>query len=170
MKTIKTILFTLGLAWIIISCSSSTKTEEKAESTVVEEATKTEATSQSNALSDYISLKNALVQTDASSAKDAATKLTESATTENWDTEIVEAVKTIASSDDVEAQRTAFKTVTDGLIVSLKANGADDGVYVQYCPMAFDNTGASWVSMSDQIRNPYFGDRMLKCGKVTEEL
>ena len=106
----------------------------------------------------------------ASAAKDAASKLAESATNENWSADIVEAAKTIASSDDVEAQRTAFKTVTDGLIASLKANDSEDGVYVQYCPMAFDNTGASWLSMSDQIRNPYFGDKMLKCGRVEEKL
>ncbi|MEQ9305105.1 MAG: DUF3347 domain-containing protein [Marinoscillum sp.] len=162
----KTTLLTLGLALTIASCSS-TKKEEKAETI---EVTKTEVMEASSGISDYMSLKDALVQTDASAAKDAASKLAESAANENWNADIVEAAKIIASSDDVEAQRTAFKTVTDGLIASLKANDSEDGVYVQYCPMAFDNTGASWLSMSDQIRNPYFGDKMLKCGKVTEEL
>ncbi|MEQ9465922.1 MAG: DUF3347 domain-containing protein [Ekhidna sp.] len=162
----KTTLLTLGLALAIASCSSAKK-EEKAET---KEAAKTEVTEASSGISDYMALKDALVQTDASAAKDAAAKLAESATKENWSADIVEATKTIASSDNVEAQRTAFKTVTDGLIASLKANDSEDGVYVQYCPMAFDNTGASWLSMSDQIRNPYFGDKMLKCGKVTEEL
>ena len=36
--------------------------------------------------------------------------------------------------------------------------------------MARENKGAHWLSLSDQIRNPYFGDRMLKCGKVVAEL
>ena len=162
----KTTLLTLGLALAIASCSSAKK-EEKSET---KEEAKTEVAEVSSGLSDYMSLKDALVQTDASAAKDAATKLAESATNENWNADIVEAAKTIASSDDVEVQRTAFKTVTDGLIASLKANDSEEGVYVQYCPMAFDNTGASWLSMSDQIRNPYFGDKMLKCGKVTDEL
>ena len=40
----------------------------------------------------------------------------------------------------------------------------------QYCSMAFDNAGASWVATEREVRNPYFGDAMLKCGKVTEEL
>lgn len=162
----KTILLTLGLALAIASCSSAKK-EEKSEA---KEVAKTEAAEASSSISEYMLLKDALVQTDASAAKNAASKLAESATNDNWDAEIIEAAKTIASNDDVEAQRIAFKTVTDGLIASLKANDSEDGVYVQYCPMAFDNTGASWLSMSDQIRNPYFGDKMLKCGKVTEAL
>ena len=162
----KTTLLTLGLALAIASCSSSKK-EEKAKTT---ETAKAEAKAPSSGVSDYMSLKDALVQTDASAAKDAASKLAESAINENWSADIVEAAKTIASSDDVEVQRTAFKMVTDGLIASLKANDSEDGVYVQYCPMAFDNTGASWLSKSDQIRNPYFGDKMLKCGRVEEKL
>lgn len=162
----KTTLLTLGLALAIASCTSSKKEEKSA----TEEVAKTEVAEPSSGITDYMSLKDALVQTDASAAKDAASKLAESATNENWNADIVEAVKKIASSNDVEAQRTAFKTVTDGLIASLKANDSEDGVYVQYCPMAFDNTGASWLSMSDQIRNPYFGDMMLKCGRVEEKL
>lgn len=168
----KKVLFTLGIAALIASCGSA-KTEEKASETksepVASEAKK-ETEAQSGALSSYMTLKDALVQTDASAAKTAASKLATFATNENWNAEIIAAAKNIALSDDVEAQRTAFKTVTDGLISALKANDSEDGVYVQYCPMAFNNTGASWLSTSDQIRNPYFGDKMLKCGKVTEEL
>ncbi|MEQ8877979.1 MAG: DUF3347 domain-containing protein [Cyclobacteriaceae bacterium] len=162
----KTTLLIFGLALAISSCSS-TKKEEKTET---KEVVEVKTTTQSGAISDYISLKDALVQTDASAAKVAAAKFAESASNEKWGAEILEAAKTIASSDDVEAQRVAFKTVTDGLIEILKTNATNDGVYVQYCPMALDNTGASWLSTSDQIRNPYFGDKMLKCGKVTEEL
>ena len=163
----KTTLLTLGLALAIASCSSS-KQEEKSEATEV--VANTEAAAATSGIADYMMLKDALVQTDTQAAKDAAAKLAASAANENWSTELVEAAKTIAASEEVEAQRTAFKTVTDGLIASLEANEGNAGVYVQYCPMAFDNTGASWLSMSDQIRNPYFGDKMLKCGKVTAEL
>lgn len=166
----KTTLLTLGLALAIASCSSS-KQEEKSEATeATEVVAKTEAATATSGIADYMMLKDALIQTDAQAAKGAAAKLAVSAANENWSTEIVEAAKAIAANEDVEAQRTAFKTVTDGLIASLEANEGNAGVYVQYCPMAFDNTGASWLSMSDQIRNPYFGDKMLKCGKVTAEL
>lgn len=39
-------------------------------------------------------------------------------------------------------------------------------VYIQYCPMAFQNQGAHWLSLDSVIRNPYFGDQMLTCGEV----
>jgi hypothetical protein len=41
-------------------------------------------------------------------------------------------------------------------------------IYKQFCPMAFDNKGAYWLSSNEEIMNPYFGDKMLHCGKVEE--
>jgi Cu(I)/Ag(I) efflux system membrane fusion protein len=32
--------------------------------------------------------------------------------------------------------------------------------------MAFDNKGASWLQLDKEIRNPYFGSMMYKCGSV----
>jgi len=162
----KTTVLALGLVVVFAACSPS-KTKENNAAT---EVAKTESKEVTTAISDYMSLKDALVQTDASSARIAAEKLVNSAMVENWNSEIITAVRTIASSEEVEVQRTAFKTVNDGLIEALKANKAEDGIYVQYCPMAFDNSGASWLSLSDHIKNPYFGDAMLTCGKVTEKL
>jgi len=46
----------------------------------------------------------------------------------------------------------------------------DEAIYIQHCPMANSNKGADWLSLSDEIRNPYFGADMLTCGEVTEEL
>jgi membrane fusion protein, copper/silver efflux system len=46
----------------------------------------------------------------------------------------------------------------------------DETLYIQHCPMAFDNTGADWISSDSAILNPYFGASMLKCGSVTEEI
>ncbi|MDX2198745.1 MAG: efflux RND transporter periplasmic adaptor subunit [Phycisphaerae bacterium] len=36
-----------------------------------------------------------------------------------------------------------------------------------FCPMAFDNRGASWLQLDDKVRNPYFGKRMFRCGEAT---
>jgi Cu(I)/Ag(I) efflux system membrane fusion protein len=36
--------------------------------------------------------------------------------------------------------------------------------------MAFNNSGAYWLSDNATIRNPYFGDKMLSCGSVEEKL
>jgi hypothetical protein len=32
--------------------------------------------------------------------------------------------------------------------------------------MVEDNKGAYWLSESEEINNPYFGDKMLRCGEV----
>lgn len=36
--------------------------------------------------------------------------------------------------------------------------------------MAFDDEGAYWFSDSKEIRNPYFGDVILKCGETKEKI
>jgi Cu(I)/Ag(I) efflux system membrane fusion protein len=36
--------------------------------------------------------------------------------------------------------------------------------------MALDWEGADWLSDREAIRNPYFGDQMLKCGNVTGKI
>ncbi|MEM1216222.1 MAG: efflux RND transporter periplasmic adaptor subunit [Bacteroidota bacterium] len=73
----------------------------------------------------------------------------------------------LAKSQGVDRQREQFYSLSQALINSVKAFGITaDTFFVQYCPMAFDYEGADWLSDVDQIRNPYFGDQMLKCGVV----
>lgn len=77
----------------------------------------------------------------------------------------------IASSDDIEAQRTSFSALSDNLYKSIKAFGLGTATaYYDFCPMAFNDQGAYWLSDNKEIRNPYFGDKMLTCGRVAEEL
>jgi Cu(I)/Ag(I) efflux system membrane fusion protein len=33
-----------------------------------------------------------------------------------------------------------------------------------------DNKGAYWLSEIEEIRNPYFGEKMLSCGETIESL
>ena len=76
----------------------------------------------------------------------------------------------LAERADIDAQREQFGYLSRALINALTAFGVDGSYYVQHCPMAFDNAGADWISDEEQIRNPYFGDLMMKCGMVTDEL
>ena len=76
----------------------------------------------------------------------------------------------LAERTEVDAQREQFGYLSRALINALIAFGVDGSYYVQHCPMAFDNAGADWVSDEALIRNPYFGDLMMKCGYVAEEL
>lgn len=77
----------------------------------------------------------------------------------------------ITAAKDVETARKHFKPFSALMVVLAKAFGPfGETVYVQHCPMADGNTGADWLSLDKQILNPYFGDKMLKCGKVTETI
>jgi Cu(I)/Ag(I) efflux system membrane fusion protein len=43
-------------------------------------------------------------------------------------------------------------------------------VYEHHCPMAFDDTGASWLQPNEDLLNPYFGSEMLMCGSVRGQI
>lgn len=73
-------------------------------------------------------------------------------------------------SGDLAAARKAFEVLSNAMIACTKAGGLpeDKSVYEVYCPMAFDDQGASWLQRKPDVINPYFGAKMLRCGKVTE--
>jgi len=73
------------------------------------------------------------------------------------------------ASKDIEKQRAAFSDFNSGFYQAIKSFGLEgQKVYYEFCPMAFNNKGAFWLSNEEQISNPYFGDVMLRCGKVKE--
>lgn len=75
----------------------------------------------------------------------------------------------ITQTSDVEEQRKYFETLSDNLIEAVEYFGVvENTIYRQYCPMAFKDQGAYWLSSEKEIRNPYFGDMMLTCGEVKE--
>ena len=138
-----------------------------------------------NLLLGYFEIKNALVATDGKLANSKAgefvkllakveiTKMTIEQQT--FYKPLAEKIKFdaehINETEDAGHQRDHFGSFSNNLfaiIKNFKANKTT--VYQQFCPMAFDNKGAFWLSDKDEIRNPYFGDKMLKCGKVTEKL
>lgn len=89
--------------------------------------------------------------------------------------ELVKSIKaeleSIRKSADIESQRKTFIQLSQHITTSLKTFGiAGDAIYVQRCPMADNNKGASWLSSSKVIENPYFGEAMLKCGEVVETI
>jgi hypothetical protein len=133
----------------------------------------------------YVQLKDAFVASDANKVKEQAAgtnqalakvdmKLLTGAAHNDWMTylsPLENALKEIQASRDIEVQRKAFSTLSDNLYKSAKAFGlGGKEAYYEFCPMAFNNEGAYWLSDQSQIRNPYFGDKMLTCGSVQEKL
>ena len=43
-------------------------------------------------------------------------------------------------------------------------------LFRQYCPMALDYKGAYWLSNTQDIYNPYFGEEMRYCGEIKGQL
>lgn len=114
----------------------------------------------------YIAIKSALVKTDAEMAQDHAEMMIVAIENTEANAELVSAAKDISTNNDVNKQREAFSQLTAAMETTLKDALASGEIYKQYCPMAFEGKGDSWFSNSKEIRNPYFGDKMLKCGRV----
>jgi Cu(I)/Ag(I) efflux system membrane fusion protein len=78
----------------------------------------------------------------------------------------------LTDAKDIEGLRSAFEPLSIGLAAAVERLGADikGPVFELYCPMAFDDKGATWLQQDEDIRNPYFGARMFKCGEVKRQL
>lgn|GEM_PF-366299 len=71
----------------------------------------------------------------------------------------------------IDGKRASFQMVSDMLFDLIKNTGIKgDTVYHQFCPMAFNDNGAFWLSNKPVIRNPYFGKEMLTCGETRDTL
>lgn len=116
----------------------------------------------------YLLLRTALVNSDASAAQSSAVKLSENITEE---TKVLKTIaEQISETDDLEKQRKLLSDFTIEVEPLIKENIAQGLIYKQYCPMAFNGEGGSWFSNIEQIRNPYYGDKMLKCGSISETI
>lgn len=133
----------------------------------------------------YVELKDAFVSSDASKVKSEAKdtrealskvdmKMLTGAAHNDWMnylSPIENSLKEIEASAEIEAQRKSFSAVSDNLYKSVKAFGlGGKDAFYEFCPMAFNDEGAYWLSDKKEIRNPYFGDKMLTCGTVVEKL
>ena len=145
--------------------------------------------SYSKLLTAYYGVKDALVASDTVKANKAARELAIAADSLKLDEikgdstgVIKETAKTytgtvtgsalgLAGEKDIEAKRKEFDMLSDAiwsLTRTVKYSGQK--IYYHFCPMAFDNKGAYWLSNVSEIKNPYFGEKMLTCGSVQDSL
>ncbi len=123
----------------------------------------------SAAYTEYLIVKNALVASNATEAKLAAEALQKTLASLENGKAAQTAAKKITETADLESQRTAFATLSNEMMSLVKKSEITMGeVYVDYCPMANSNSGAYWLSSEKEIKNPYFGEKMMKCGSVKE--
>lgn len=120
---------------------------------------------------EYLNVNLALVNSNVEEAKIAANSLALGAKELEKGGVIAERAIDITEAGALTEQREAFSELSDALIVLVKESGLASGnIYVDYCPMAMNNTGGYWLSSEQGIKNPYFGDSMLTCGETKETL
>jgi hypothetical protein len=153
------------------STSADVSTEQDQQTTTANQSVKLKTGSLDAVYQHYVHLTNALVKSDAAEARVAANAIAAGASDVTNGQEIGAAARDIAATSDIEQQRSSYAKLSDAFIKSTKNSGLQSGeLYVDYCPMAMDNKGAYWLSANKEIRNPYFGDKMLECGEVKETL
>ena len=85
--------------------------------------------------------------------------------------DIEESLDNLLEADDIAEQRMYFEPLSEAFINTAQTLGAiGQTYYVAFCPMYDDDRGAYWLSEFEEIKNPYFGDMMLRCGEVRETI
>ncbi|MEJ0102104.1 MAG: DUF3347 domain-containing protein [Bacteroidota bacterium] len=129
----------------------------------------------------YYDIKNDLVKADAAGASAKATDFLKAITAIDVKT-LTEAensafsplkeklafdARHISEKKEINHQRDHFKTFSDNFYLLAKETKLSaEPVYRQYCPMK----KSYWLSNEAAIKNPYYGNQMLTCGKVTDTL
>lgn len=82
------------------------------------------------------------------------------------------ALSDIEGAKDITAARSGFSLFSDEMarLVRMFSLAAQRPVHVLQCPMAFNNRGATWLQLDTEVRNPYFGAAMFRCGDVRETI
>ncbi|MEH6770899.1 efflux RND transporter periplasmic adaptor subunit [Maribacter arcticus] len=134
-----------------------------------------------NVIKPYLKMKDAFVATDAKQVSAFAkmtSKAMKSADTKDLGkmeqshiNKTIDKLDAIGKSDNIKNQRAHFVILNENLVaIAMNIKGANPLLYVQKCPMANNNKGAIWLSTEKDIKNPYYGDDMLTCGSVIEEI
>lgn len=120
----------------------------------------------------YFQIKESLVKSDGNAASNAANNLiaTISDNTDATLKQIKVDAGHIAGTHDIEHQREHFPNLSEQVYKLVKKENLNETLYWDFCPMANDGKGAYWLSNEKEIKNPYFGDKMLKCGSVKETI
>jgi Cu(I)/Ag(I) efflux system membrane fusion protein len=133
----------------------------------IENATEVNAKAKMKKLIDeYKQLKNALVSDDFEASKTYYKQV--NALFFNISSQEFQKVEKLNSIDEL---REEFIELSEEMIAMIeKSNPTEETIYIQRCPMADSGEGARWLSFSDQIKNPYYGASMLKCGSVVDSI
>lgn len=130
---------------------------------------------------EYLNLKDALANDNLANAKKAGNAMQKALSNVNmslfsgnsheiWmkhQNNLKLALQPVPNFKSIEEVRKAFQPISETMIALTNSfNPFGKTLYVQRCPMADNNKGANWISQFEEIKNPYFGAKMLKCGET----
>ncbi len=135
-------------------------------------------------LNAYIQLKDALVKSDGTSSSSASKTLLTSIQEVNMNelntethtqwmkvvNDLKEDAEHITETKEITHQRDHFMSLSTSLYSVIKVSKLGTPVFYEFCPMANKGKGANWLSLENKIKNPYYGNQMLTCGKVVETI
>lgn len=133
-----------------------------------------------NALPAYYTLRDALVVGNVKEVSVAAQKTSKKLSAykgvldkmmQQHFTKVIDMLDAIHHNDNLENQRAHFVILNKNLIALVSnLDHTEKNLYVLNCPMANNDNGADWLSTSTEVFNPYYGDKMLKCGAVVDTI
>ena len=127
---------------------------------------------QVDVLKEYLAIKDALVADDFDQVQKTATLMTKRF--EDYVKELQAPRKVIITlnklvyAEDISSQRQQFAALSRQVYQSLKDEDLEKNFFWKRCPMALDGAGAGWISLEQQIENPYFDKESHACGTIEE--
>jgi len=129
----------------------------------------------------YLKIKNALVADNGKEAALAGKDLVNAF--DNFDKSSVPAVKMSELKEiiedarenadhisenkgDLEHQREHFELLSTDIKDLIAIAGTDRTLYQIFCPMYNNGEGGMWLSADNEIKNPFYGSKMISCGEV----
>lgn len=186
MKNILLYLFVgATLLFSTLSCNQKSKKADEANEKVENSSSenRTATFSVQEMVSDYLTLKNALVADNSEATAKAGKRLLE--TLNAVDIAIVpddkkqeykditddakENAEHIAKNEgNITHQREHLVALSKDINDLIVMFGTSQKLYQIHCPMYNNGKGAIWISETDSIKNPYYGngDKMFSCGRV----
>jgi hypothetical protein len=133
----------------------------------------------------YLQLKNALVSDDAKEAAIAAEVMVRafkgfntSGFNADQQKEIAEIIENASeqvehiadNASRIEHQREHFEVLSNDMSDLIAIVGSEQTLYQTKCPMYNKGKGGIWLSETKDIKNPFYGSKMLTCGSVQKEI